>query len=114
VTKVIIKDKFGTTHSGLQVGHAEVCGDGETDGQQFYPTVGLDLENFQRVLTRDKVFFRADAAVDYVVWQLTHGDNHQYTTLLYPGDVIILVSDKMLPVVGDAVKLFLDVETVEG
>lgn len=114
-TMVRIFDRQGVQYEGVLVGLAERCGDGTTDGETFYPTSSPALWTQERFALLGKSVKQVDVAVDYVVWEVTHGDNDQYTTHVYPGDLILFIDGKIVPFIGEQVKHFFSVEkyTVE-
>lgn len=108
-TFVTIRDKQGNTYEGIQAGVAEICGDGTTDGESFYvTTVVADWPQEQLALMGHAVR-SSYAAVDYLVWEVKHGDNEKYTTVVYPGDLILFINGKIIPFIGEQVKLLFDV-----
>jgi hypothetical protein len=104
-----ITDKAGNVYEGLQAGLAECCGNNELDGQPFYLTTALELWPEDQLALFGHTLRRADVSVDYAVWEITHGDNNQYKSLVYPGDLILFVDGKTIPIIGEQVKLLFDV-----
>ncbi|MNK75904.1 hypothetical protein D3C87_954580 [compost metagenome] len=108
---VRINDKQGKAYSGFVIGLAEKCGDGEIDGQAFYPTKDLltmPNDQFDKVKKQLKTIW--DCNVDYLVWNCTHGDNEQYVTRICPGDILLLIDNKIVPVIGELRELMFDYE----
>jgi hypothetical protein len=112
-TRAVITDKTGRNYEGLQLGHAERCGNNELDGIPFYLTTDAKLWSDDQMALFGKYIRGADAAVDYAVWEVTHGDNEQYKTVVYPGDLILFVDGKIIPIIGEQVNLLFDVTTYQ-
>lgn len=111
INLVRIKDKQGKEYTGFVIGLAEKCGDGKTDGQAFYGTADLltqSNEQFASINKQLKTIW--DCAVDYLVWDCTHGDNEQYITRICPGDLLLIIDDKAVPVIGELRELMFEYE----
>jgi hypothetical protein len=108
---VRIKDKQGKAYTGFVVGLAEKCGDSELDGQAFYATEDLSgWTDEQFALVNKKLKAIWDCAVDYLVWDCTHGDNEQYISRICPGDLLLVIDDKVVPVIGELRELMFEYE----
>ncbi|MNU01818.1 hypothetical protein D3C72_2453360 [compost metagenome] len=65
-------------------------------------------DQFDKVKKQLKTIW--DCNVDYLVWNCTHGDNEQYVTRICPGDILLLIDNKIVPVIGELRELMFDYE----
>jgi len=106
-TFVTITDKHGIVYDGLQLGLAEKCGGKPGyDGEMIYVTKAYEEWSPEKKAALSKqVFISHRAPVDYIIWEVTHGDNDQYVTTLYPGDLLLFIDGSFVPYIGEQVKL---------
>lgn len=99
-----------TSYPGFKINQCEWTGN--LTHEQGLISITEGISDDVNELLKNKELVYAVKNTDYVVMQLIWGDNKEYMTELYPGDIVIKVDGKFIPFCGKQVNLVFKVNEV--